>query len=493
MLFNSYSFMLFFPIVLLLYFVIPRKAREYWLLVSSLFFYMCWNAKYLILILISIIVTYSCGLLVENIEGKKRKAIMISGLVVNFAILFFFKYFNFAIDGLNSVLSKLSITTVNTTFDVILPVGISFYTFQAVGYMIDVYRGDIKAEKNFVRYALFVSFFPQLVAGPIERSKNILSQIETLPNRKLWDFDRIKSGAFLMAWGYFLKMVIADRISIIVDEVFDRYYAYGTLILIVGVIGFSIQIYCDFLSYSTIAIGSAQIMGFALMDNFDTPYFAMSIKEFWRRWHISLSTWFKDYLYIPLGGSRTTKIKRYRNIMITFLVSGLWHGANWTFVVWGGLHGLYQIIGDLLEPVRGKFRVVFGADINSFGYKLGRMLGTTILAAFAWIFFRAETMSVAVSYVKRMFTHFDPWSFFDQSIYKLGLSYQEIHILVIALLILFAFSLCQYRTHKKINEFICSQGPVFQVISMYVLVMFIILFGKYGPSEDLKAFLYFQF
>ena len=332
MLFNSYQFMIFFPTVLLIFFVIPKKLRQIWLLIVSLFFYACWNPKYLFLLLTSIVVTFACALFMYKLR-KKKKLILVAGLFINLLILLFFKYYGFAIDSINSLIPDGRIQLVDR-FDVILPVGISFYMFQSVGYMIDVYRGDVKVEKNFVKYALFVSFFPQLVAGPIERSKNILSQIDDITDKKLLDFDRVMSGFIYMIWGFFLKIVIADRIAVIVDEVFNRYYSYGTFVLILGAVCFALQIYCDFASYSTIAIGSAQIMGFTLMENFETPYFAMSIKEFWRRWHISLSMWFRDYLYIPLGGSRCSKIKKYRNIIITFLVSGLWHGANWTYVLW---------------------------------------------------------------------------------------------------------------------------------------------------------------
>lgn len=492
MLFNSYQFMIFFPIVLLVFFVIPKKLRQVWLLITSLFFYACWNPKYLLLLLSSIVVTYLSAILMDKAEDKKKKAILIAGLLINFGILFFFKYYGFAIDSINSLITDEGKQLVDR-FDVILPVGISFYTFQAVGYMIDAYRGDIKTEKNFIKYALFVSFFPQLVAGPIERSKNILSQIDDVTDKKLWDFDRVKSGFIYMMWGFFLKIVVADRIAVIVDEVFDRYYSYGTFILILGAVCFALQIYCDFASYSTIAIGSAKIMGFTLMENFETPYFAMSIKEFWRRWHISLSTWFRDYLYIPLGGSRCSKAKKYRNIMITFLVSGLWHGANWTFVIWGGLHGLYQVIGEMLTPVRNKVNEMCVANKESFSYKLSRVIGTFILADFAWIFFRAATLTEAFSYINRMFTKLDPWALTDGSIYTLGLDYGQMHILWASLIIMLIVSLIRYKKKIIISEAICSQGVIFQILVVYLLIMAIIVFGKYGPSEEMKAFLYFQF
>ena len=257
-------------------------------------------------------------------------------LIVNLGILAVFKYANFAISSLNDILGILNVSVVLRRIDVLLPVGISFYTFQALSYIIDVYRQDVEVETNFFRYALFVSFFPQLVAGPIERSKNLLTQMQNIEKIRLWNAKRIASGAILMVWGFFLKMVIADRVSILVDTVFDNYHMYGSVELIIAIIGFTIQIYCDFGSYSLIAIGAAKVMGFELMENFNTPYFARSIRDFWGRWHISLSTWFRDYLYIPLGGNRRGKARRELNILIVFLVSGLWHGANWTFVIWGG-------------------------------------------------------------------------------------------------------------------------------------------------------------
>lgn len=491
MLFNSYQFMVFFPIALLILYVIPKKVRRVWLLLCSLFFYACWSPKYLMLLLTSIIVTYVCGLVFDRTDHKK--AVMAAGLIINFGILFFFKYFNFFIDSINGMLLKIGSIQIDTRFDVILPVGISFYTFQAVGYMLDVYKGKIKPEKSLVRYALFVSFFPQLVAGPIERSENILNQIDEIGSKKLWNYDRIKKGIFYMAWGYFLKLVVADRLSVIVDEVFDNYYMYGTIVLITGAIAFSLQIYCDFASYSTIAIGSASIMGIRLMENFDTPYLSMSIKEFWRRWHISLSTWFRDYLYIPLGGSRCSRFKKYRNILITFLISGLWHGANWTFVVWGGLHGLYQIIGDVLKPLRDRINAIFNTKVDSFGYKLGRIIGTFALTGFAWIFFRAESLRDAAGYIIKMFTRMDMWVLTDGSLYNLGLDRMQAGVLLLSLLIILVIGVIRYRTGYRFDELIASQGIVFQMIIMYLLIMFIIIFGKYGPSEEMKAFLYFQF
>ena len=360
MLFNSFHFILFFPAVVLVYFLVPAKLRYVWLLLASYYFYMSWNAKYAVLIAFSTFVTWGSGMLLgacrkRGANGSIKKWIVALSFVINLGILAFFKYFDFMLDNVNFFLGKAGLQAVSRPFDLILPVGISFYTFQALSYTMDVYREEIEPEKNIGTYALFVSFFPQLVAGPIERSKNLLlqiAQIDRLNRKTLYQYDRIASGFRIMLWGYFLKMVIADRIAILVNTVFDSWYFYGTIELVLAAAAFSIQIYCDFNSYSTIAVGAAKVMGFTLMENFDTPYFSRSIQEFWRRWHISLSTWFKDYLYIPLGGSRCGRLRRYTNLMVTFLVSGLWHGASWHFVVWGGMHGLFQVIAAQTRKLR---------------------------------------------------------------------------------------------------------------------------------------------
>ncbi|MBO4373927.1 MAG: MBOAT family protein [Lachnospiraceae bacterium] len=497
MLFNSYQFLLFYPVVLIIFMMIPRrwfKWKRIWLFLCSLFFYSCWNPRHLILLVTCIATTYCCGLLLDRTEGQKmRRLIVAFGLIINFGLLFFFKYSGFFVATVNSILSRFGLGPYAEGFDVTLPVGISFYTFQSVGYIIDVFRKEIPAEKDPVKYGLFVSFFPQLVAGPIERSKNILSQIDVVCKEHRFDPDMIKSGFIYMFWGFFLKMVIADRISILVDNVFDRYYAYGTIILIIAVISFSLQIYCDFASYSCIAVGSARILGFTLMENFETPYFSRTVREFWRRWHISLSTWFRDYLYIPLGGSRCSKLRKYINIMITFMVSGLWHGADWTFVFWGGLHGLYQVAGDITLPFRKKIAGFFMVKTESFGHRFAQMIVTFALTSFAWLFFRADSITDALAIVSRMFSHFDPWTLTDKSIYTLGLDVSQMHILWFSLLILIAVSILRYHKGIRIDSFICSQGSLFQAFAVYALLMIIMIFGKYGASDEMNAFIYFRF
>lgn len=494
MLFNSFPFLVFFPIVCFIYFVIPKKLRYIWLLFSSYYFYMSWNAKYALLIAVSTLITWISGLIIEKCKSTSGKKLTVAlSFISNLGILFFFKYFDFALHNLNRILSFAGIQVINNPFDILLPVGISFYTFQALSYTVDVYRGEVKAEKNPLRYALFVSFFPQLVAGPIERSQNLLTQVKNVDSFKLFNYNRIVSGLIMMLWGLFQKMVIADRLSLLVDHVFSNSYMYGTIELSLAAIAFALQIYCDFGGYSTIAIGAAQVMGFTLMDNFDTPYFATSIKDFWHRWHISLSSWFKDYLYIPLGGNRCSRTKRYFNLMVTFLVSGLWHGAAWTYVLWGGLHGLYQIIGDLSRPLRNRLTKLLKTDTSVFSYKLGQLLFTFMLTTFAWIFFRAESLNNALFYIKRLFTKWNPWVFFDQSLYALGLDIVEMNILFIALFALLLADIMKYKKNLQVSQFLMKQNLWFRWVIVFLLIIVILVYGKYGVDFDSAQFIYFNF
>lgn len=502
MLFNSFHFLIFFPIVTGIYFIVPKKIRSLWLLIASYYFYMSWNAAYALLIAFSTIVTWLSGYLLGKYPQKEegatpvRKWIVAVSFIVNLGILGFFKYFAFALSNVNHVLSIAGFPVVEKPFDVILPVGISFYTFQALGYTVDVYRHDIEPERNILKYALFVSFFPQLVAGPIERSKNLLQQIRQIDHtdfRELFQYERIAGGLQIMLWGFFQKLVIADRIAILVNTVFDSWYFYGTVELAVAAVAFSIQIYCDFASYSTIAIGAARVMGFTLMENFDTPYFACSIRDFWRRWHISLSTWLKDYLYIPLGGNRCGRLRQHVNIMATFLVSGLWHGASWHFVVWGGMHGAFQVIGAQTRAFRKNLYARTNTKTDSFSFRFGQMVLTFLLASFAWIFFRAASLSQACGYVKRLFTRPNLWALSDGTIYELGLEQTEIHILMFALLILFLISIVKYKNRESLDLFLSKQCAWFRWLFVAILFAFIFLFGIYGPGYDAGQFIYFQF
>lgn len=494
MLFNSIDFLFFFPIVALIYFIVPKKTRYIWLLVASYYFYMCWNVKYVLLLLLSTVTTWLAGWLISVFKKPLQKKISIVGCIgVNIGILFFFKYFDFFVNTLNKILGVLGIELLDKPFDLLLPVGISFYTFQALGYIIDVYRGRIEPEKNIFRYALFVSFFPQLVAGPIERSENLLKQVREVHAYKLWNYETVTRGLTLMVWGLFVKMVISDRVALLVDNVFANFYMHGTVALIAGAVGFALQIYCDFMGYSTIAMGAAKVMGFTLMENFETPYFSKSISEFWRRWHISLSSWFRDYVYIPLGGNRCSKARKYFNLMVTFGVSGLWHGASWTFVAWGVLHGVYQVVGDLTRPVRQKLYEKGQVKTGSFSFKLGQVVSTFLLVDFAWIFFRAGSMGEALAYCKRLFTKWDPWSLFNGEIYTLGLDRPEFNILIVSTVVLFLVELLRYFKKQTITAFLEEQCIWFRWSVILLLIGATIVFGIYGINFDSTQFIYFQF
>ncbi len=490
MLFNSIDFLIFFPIVAIVYFLIPAKIRTYWLLAASFYFYMNWNAKYALLLLFSIVTTWLCGLLMERKEDKK-KPIMAAGILINLALLFYFKYFNFIFEQFEKILHR-DMPAVN----VILPVGISFFIFQAIGYVIDVYRKDVKAERNIINYALFVSFFPQLVAGPIERSGNMLHQIREVPTKtreELIRWDNIQRGLILMCWGMFLKLVIADRISIPVDQIYEHYSIYGTVGLSLAAIGFLIQIYCDFASYSIIAIGSAKVLGFTLMENFNAPFFAKSVSEFWRRWHISLNTWFRDYVYIPLGGNRKGNARKYLNYLIVFGLSGLWHGANWTFVIWGVLNAVFIFAeGALTKPLE-TLHAKTSAQKDSAGYRFLGMCITFVLVATTFIFFRSESIHDALRYIKLLLTQPDFWKLYDGTIYTYGLDVQEFNILLIALFLLLVVDYIRARRNKTIDQWLCDQYGPFRIVFIVSLILFTMIFGVYGPGFDSKQFIYFQF
>ncbi|MCM1027428.1 MAG: MBOAT family protein [Roseburia sp.] len=494
MLFNSIDFLIFFPIVVLIYYLIPRKLKYIWLLIASYYFYMSWNAKYVALLLFSTLITYLSGILLGRSSSLLKKRLIVAlSLLANLSVLGFFKYFDFFLHNLNKILAIVHIRVIDNPFSFLLPVGISFYTFQALSYTLDVYRGKAEPEKNLLKYALFVSFFPQLVAGPIEKTENLLKQINESCKKRMFSFDKLVSGFALMLWGFFLKMVIADRISLFVDGVFGELYRMGTVETVLAAIAFAIQIYGDFAGYSTIAVGAARMMGFELTDNFNAPYFADSVGDFWRRWHISLSAWFRDYLYIPLGGNRKGKLRKYCNLMITFSVSGLWHGAAWTYIIWGGIHGLYQIIGDLLKPLREKAVDLLKIKTDVFSYRFGKVITTFALVDLAWVFFRAESIKQAGLFFNRMFTRFNPWVLFDDSLFLYGINQKEWGILAAALLVLFVVDLLRYRKHINIGDFLLRQNLWFRYAALFLLIVSVLVYGEYGIHFDSRQFIYFQF
>lgn len=470
MLFNSFIFLIFFPTVVLLYFLLPHKYRWFFLLIASYYFYMNWKPVYAVLILASTIVTFSSAILMEyTAEQRKKRVFLIVSLLINFGILFTFKYFNFINENIIAILESMNVRWSVPNLDLLLPVGISFYTFQAVGYTIDVYRGEIKAEKHFGIYAIFVSFFPQLVAGPIERAKNLLPQFRRKHNL---DPARLESGLKQMIWGFFMKVVVADRLALFVNATYNNVDAHNGTTLLIGTIFFAFQIYCDFAGYSNIAIRAARIMGFDLMTNFRRPYFAVNIGEFWHRWHISLSTWFRDYVYIPLGGNRVGKSRNYYNLFITFVVSGIWHGANWTFVIWGALHGFYMTLQKLFKYDKISIK-------KSALRRLLMIVFNLFLVLMAWIFFRANSISDAFTIIAKIFTN--PGIPFKGSVdtYLYGL-------FGLAVLLLKEIHEEYFPEKRKFFE---SNNPVKSAFASAIMIIIILSIGVFDGSQ----FIYFQF
>lgn len=493
MLFNSTEFVIFFPIVVALYFILPQRMRWFMLLLASYYFYMCWKAEYVVLILVSTIVDYFVAIqMAKQNNLSKRKILLVVSLVVNLGLLFGFKYFNFFNDSLRAIFDHYNLFYNVPSFNVLLPVGISFYTFQTLSYTIDVYRKKREPEKHLGTFALYVAFFPQLVAGPIERSTRLIPQLFKKYN---FDYDRVTSGLKLILWGFFKKVVIADRVAVIVNQVYSNPQDAAGLPLLIGTYLFAFQIYCDFSGYSDIAIGAAKIFGIDLMENFRRPYFAKSIREFWQRWHISLSTWFRDYLYISLGGSKTTKWRWYYNILIVFIISGLWHGANWTFIVWGALHGFYYLFSYWSVNLRSVVTNFIRLDRAPLLQKSIRVFIVFHLVTLSWIFFRANSFSDAIYIATHLFTGigdvfgrvkeigFSPGIFnygFDLPNYDMLIGLMAIGILGIQHLI----------QRKQSTRLWLSAKPFWYRWTMYYLLLFFVLvFGYSEPS----AFIYFQF
>lgn len=480
MLFNSIPFLIYFPVVVLLYFAISDKIKNYWLLAASLFFYACWNPKYLCLLLLSIVVTYISSLLIAKAQKQSlQKLWLILCILINLSILFFFKYYNFAIESVCAVFSKTGLTITFSALDLVLPVGISFYIFQALGYTFDVYRGDVPCEKNLFQYALFISFFPQLVAGPIERSGHLLRQFDKVHR---FDAKKAQSGLVLMMLGFFEKLVVADTAAIAANYVFANFRQMSALQLIIGIVIFAVQIYGDFGGYSHIAIGAARVMGFDLMDNFKQPYFATSIKDIWRRWHISLSGWFRDYLYFPLGGGRKGTVRKYFNLCVVFVVSGLWHGASWHYVFWGMLNGIYQALEDLWDKLTGK------------RWKAPKWLSiarTFALWNVALIFFRSPSLREAFAYVWYVLTKWEhPLNGLHYAAF--GFTAVEAAVFLIAAITLW-FVDDRRERGRDLCEWLCKtkayvRWPVCLLVCLFIVIVAFRSFGQ-GAAN----FIYFQF
>ena len=480
--FTSLKYILFLLLMTVFCYKLKPKLRNPLLLVGSFLFYAIYGIENLPYLIASTILTFAAAHLIENELLGNRKLWLVIALVLNLGMLFFFKYFNFFVELTSACLPILSIAN-TSPMDLLLPIGISFFVFQTTGYLIDVYRGELKAEKNFIDYALFASYFPGIVSGPIQRARDMLPQYKA---PVIFDFVNIKAGFLQFLWGVFKKMVIADRIAVLVNTSYSNPSEHTGFQLFVAAVCYSVQIYCDFSAYSDMAIGSSRIIGFKLMKNFDRPYAAVSSQDFWRRWHISLSTWFRDYLYFPLGGNRCSKARSYLNIIIVFLVSGLWHGAALNFVVWGFLHGVFQVLGKLLQPLRDKIRE--GLHISRDSRMLGmfRRLCTFTLVTFAWIFFRASSLTDALTVVGRIFTQPLPIG----GVSELGLSYPSLVVLMISVIALFTADWAEQRFELS-NKLCNSIIPRFTVY--FVLFVAILIFGNYGAGFNPMDFVYFKF
>lgn len=480
MLFNSIDFAVFFPIFFAIYWIVAKKltVRNAFLLGSSYLFYGWWDWRFLFLILFSSIVDFTIGQKIYNATKKRtRKNYLLVSLLINLGLLGYFKYSNFFIDSFINSFRFFGAEMDSYALHIILPVGISFYTFQTLSYTIDIYRNKLKPTKDWLSFFTFVAFFPQLVAGPIERASHLLPQFF---RTNTFNVRAFKSGMLLMAFGLFKKMVIADRLAIVVNDVYSNPTGHNGQDLIIATVFFAFQIYCDFSGYSDIAIGISRTLGFNLMKNFDTPYFSTSITEFWRRWHISLSTWFRDYVYIPLGGSRNGEYRTYFNLFLVFVVSGLWHGAAITFIIWGAIHGIIIVTEKALSntPLKVNRKRLVPAIFCT--------LFTFAIVCFAWIFFRANSFADSLYIVKNLFSfNFDKWS-----VYNLGLPSHELDFAIISIILLLVFD----AFHRKYNmlRVLNRTNVIIQSLAVTVIVYSIFIFGIYG-NDSVSEFIYFQF
>ena len=483
MLFNSIEFAIFIPIVFLLYWI-PLKnsvrGQNILLLIASYFFYGWWDWRFLSLIFLSSTLDFILGIKLDAEKNpNRRKALLITSLIANLGFLGFFKYFNFFIESFVDTFTFFGQSIDAGRLDIILPVGISFYTFQTLSYTIDVYNKKIPATRDFVGFYTFVSFFPQLVAGPIERASALLPQFF---NKRIFSYQNASTGSKMILWGLFMKVVVADRLSIYVDDVYGDIGSNSGLSLAVATLFFSFQIYCDFAGYSLIAIGTAKLFDFNLMTNFKRPYFATSFKSFWSRWHISLSTWFRDYVYIPLGGSKVSKLKGASNLFITFLISGFWHGANWTFIIWGALNAIYFLPLLLTKNNRNNLDIVAQGKYFPSIKELSLMLLTFSLTVFAWIFFRSNNIGHALSFISEIIS---------PSLLTIpkfaGMNKAFITIILVGLFVVLEWF--GREGQYAIAHLGIKWNPPFRYAMYYSIIFLIMYFGNFSENQ----FIYFQF
>lgn len=487
MLFYSVKFWALLALFLLLYYLLPQKFKKVPILAFNAIFYISFGVKPALLVGASTIAVYVIGRCISKFRCKK--VLLIIAIFLTVGLLAVLKYSNFMIGTINSITSLMGNGLAVHTFSMLLPIGLSFYTFQALGYLIDVYRGKYEAEKNYLNLVVFLTFFPTILSGPILRYNDFKPQFD---KKITFNYNTSRDGLLLFGFGLFQKLVVADRIGILVDAAYNNYMSYKGFLVVIVAVFYSLQIYFDFAGYSSMAIGLAKIMNISIKENFNTPYFSQSIAEFWRRWHISLSSWLKDYVYIPLGGNRKGKLRKLLNILLVFLVSGIWHGADWSFVVWGGIHGVYQIIQNLDEPVKVKIAGFLKIDLSRRAIKVTSMAWNFLLVSYAWIFFRADSIGQAVRFISNTFKSFNLWIFFDGSMYSLGLSQPELHVLMVSLLVMFICDVYKYRG-KDVIKAVNGQQTVFRWLVYLVLIFAILVYGIYGVNYNANNFIYFNF
>ncbi|MCR5420515.1 MAG: MBOAT family protein [Lachnospiraceae bacterium] len=481
MLFSTAAFAVFMAVVFIVYWCMPHKYRWVIILFANAWFYISYDIKYLAVILVTMIASYICAIMIENKNGGSgKKIIMVTGVLVTLSLLLVFKYLNFALYTVAKVFNALSIPMQETTLKLIMPVGISFYTFMTVGYIVDVYKGRIPAERHFGKYAIFVSFFPNISSGPIERAGHFIPQID---KKKIFDYDEVTYGARLLLLGMVKKIVIADMMAKYVDEIFNKVPEHYGICFAWATLLYTFQIYCDFSGYSDMAVGVAKMLGFELVNNFKQPYFASSIKEFWGRWHISLSSWFRDYVYIPLGGNRCSRLRRDMNLLITFLCSGLWHGASWTFVLWGGIHGICQIAENRIKEAAGLTKekeAKLGKPV-----KFMLTLISFCIVSYAWMFFRANSISEALYIVRSMFSDIS----IKGAMMQMTMSSKSVIKTTVAIVLLIIFDL--FNEKKDMLREINKIPSVFRFV-IYVVTAIIVIALKVNNNYA-QEFIYFKF
>lgn len=482
--FNSFAYLVFLPCAAALFWLAPQKLKNPLLLLLSYGFYMCWQPRFALLLLFATLLTYLAGRLI-GVRPRKKRLWLALAFTLGLAALFFYKYYGFFSILLENMMGRIGLRLAIPALDLLLPIGISFFTFQSLGYVMDVYRGKLEPEKNLLYYALFVAFFPQISAGPIGRAPQLLPQLR---GTRHFCWDNVPEGLLLILWGMFKKVLVADQLAVLVNMAYGQPTTCSGWQLLLATFCFSIQIYCDFSGYSDIAVGSALLFGIRLMRNFDAPYLSTSVKEFWRRWHISLSSWFRDYLYFPLGGSRKGYWRTLLNIMIVFTVSGLWHGAAMTFVLWGALNGGFQVVSILTEKPRAAMRHFLRLNEDGVLLHIFRILCTFTLISAAWIFFRADTFESGLFILKRILLTLGGRHLAAFSTAALGLPISRLSLLGICMPVL----LCGDLYRDRLKSHILSSIPLRTAV-YFLLAAAVLLLGSYGSGYDPQEFVYFKF